>query len=384
MESPFVYYRQVTGKNFLGHKEECAVLGNILQQGEHAAIYAPPKSGKSSLIQQTLMKTRMAGFQFSVGEFNLINIREGVKFLLRYGSTVLRSVAVSPGEYAELIKTYLDGTHFVFDSKDYQESDAIISTNWDLDDADMEAILSLPFRICRDKRLNLILIMDEFQNILLCDEGEKICAVLGNCMEKFSDRENDSPGRCSLVFCGSMVNAMEGIFRHKNWFYRYTTIVSIDTSEEKEIIEYIHRGFMLSGKEIDRTLLHGVCELFRRNMWYINHFVAICDSLSRGYIVESMLMEALRTIISIHEPRFFAMVEDLTFYQISLLKALMEGNTRFSGIEIIQKYNLSSSANVKRLKEALLKKEIIYYKDKDTPLIADPLFEYWLKKYYFV
>ena len=382
MESPFVYYRQVTGKNFLGHKEECTILGNLLQHGDHVAIYAPPKSGKSSLIQQTLMRIRMTGFQFTVGEFNLINIREGNKFLLRYGSTVLRSVAVSPGEYADLVKTYLDGTHFVFDAKDYEESDSIISTNWDLDDEDIRAILSLPFRICRDKKLNLILIMDEFQNLLLCDEGEKICALLGECLEKNRDYEDE--GRCSLVFSGSMVNAMEGIFRHKNWFYRYVTIVNMDVPEEKEIIEYIHRGFMLGGKEIDRSLLHGVCALFRCNMWYINHLTAICDSLSRGYIVEATLIEALRTIISIHESRFFAVMEDLTNFQVSLLKALSDGYTRFSAMDVIRKYNLNSSANVKRLKEALMKKEIIYYKDKDVPVIADPLFEYWLKNYYFV
>lgn len=381
MESPFIYYRQVTGKNFLGHKEECTVLGNLLQNGEHAAIYAPLKSGKSSLVQQTLMKIRMAGFQFSVGEFNLINIREGDKFLLRYGSTVLRAVAVSPGEYANLVSTYLDGTHFVFDEKDYQESDAIISTNWDLDEKDMKAILTLPFRICRDKGMNFILIMDEFQNLLMCDDGEKICSILGECLEEYRDYE--AAGRCSLVFTGSMFNAMDGIFRHKNWFYRYVTVVNLEEPEEKEIIEYIHRGFMLSGKEVDRSLLHGVCAIFRRNMWYINHFTSICDSLSRGYIIEATLMEALRTIISIHETRFFAIMEDLTTFQVNLLKALADGYSRFSAIDVIRNYNLNSSANVKRLKEALMKKEIIYFKDKDTPVIADPLFEYWLKNYYF-
>ena len=77
-------------------------------------------------------------------------------------------------------------------------------------------------------------------------------------------------------------------------------------------------------------------------------------------------------------------MEDLTNFQVSLLKALSDGYTRFSAMDVIRKYNLNSSANVKRLKEALMKKEIIYYKDKDVPIIADPLFEYWLKNYYFV
>lgn len=382
MESPFIYYRQVTGKNFLGHEKECSILGNLLQQGEHVAVYAPPKSGKSSMIQQTLMSIRIKGFQFTVGEFNLVNIRDGQTFLSRYGSTVLRAVAVSPGEYEDLITRYFQGTHWVFDRRAYEEKDIILSANWELDDNDIQAVLSLPFKISKDKGTNLILIMDEFQNVLLPEEGHRICSILSRIMEE-NIKDNEVPGRCGLVFCGSMVNAMDQIFRHTNWFYRMVTTVPVVPPDEKVIIDYIHKGFMLGGKEIDRSLLHGVCRLFRCDMWYINHFMAICDSLTRGYIVESMLMDALRIIISIHEPRFFAIMEGLTNFQISLLKAILDGNTRFSSSEVIRQYNMNSSANVKRLKEALMKKEIIYFDTNDEPVITDPLFEYWVRKYYF-
>ena len=138
------------------------------------AVYAPPKSGKSSMIQQTLMSIRIKGFQFTVGEFNLVNIRDGQTFLSRYGSTVLRAVAVSPGEYEDLITRYFQGTHWVFDCRAYEEKDIILSANWELDDNDIQAVLSLPFKISKDKGTNLILIMDEFQNVLLPEEGKTI------------------------------------------------------------------------------------------------------------------------------------------------------------------------------------------------------------------
>ena len=56
---------------------------------------------------------------------------------------------------------------------------------------------------------------------------------------------------------------------------------------------------------------------------------------------------------------------------------------KFSTTEVIDKYRLNSSANVKRLKDALMKKEVIMFNDKDEPVIQDPLFEYWLRKFYF-
>ena len=48
------------------------------------------------------------------------------------------------------------------------------------------------------------------------------------------------------------------------------------------------------------------------------------------------------------------------------------------------KYSLNSSANVRRLKDALMKKEILTFVGEDAkPVILDPLFEYWLRNYYF-
>ena len=62
---------------------------------------------------------------------------------------------------------------------------------------------------------------------------------------------------------------------------------------------------------------------------------------------------------------------------------MAEGHTKFSTSEVIAKYGLNSSANVRRLKDALCKKEILTFDEKDEPHILDPLFEYWVKKYYF-
>jgi hypothetical protein len=94
-------------------------------------------------------------------------------------------------------------------------------------------------------------------------------------------------------------------------------------------------------------------------------------------------MEALKTIISIHEPRFYAIVNDLTDHQLSLLLAILDGVTRFSASEVIEKYRLNSSANVRRVKDALKKKEVITFNEKDEPVIPDPLFEYWVSNHVF-
>ena len=380
MESPFIFYRYVTGKHFFGRRDDSRILGNLLMQGEHVVLYEPPKSGKTSLIQQTLLNIRVTGAQFAVGQFNLMNIRDIATFLSRMGSTVLRALATTPEEYASLIARHLEGTHFVFDPRDYGENDRIVSLNWEPDDDDILAMLRFPARVARDRGMALILILDEFQCLDKTEDGDKVFKLF----EKVLAEMRGAPKPCcTFLFSGSMVNAMKDIFDVRRHFYRLAERFPLRTIDEKEIIEYVHKGFMNSGKEIDRTLLHGVCRLFRNNMAYINHLAATCDSLSRGYIVEATLTEALRIVLSIHEPRFLATMDSLTNFQVRLLKAILDGHTKFSASEIIRTYGLNSSANVKRLKDALMKKEIVTFNEKDEPVILDPLFEYWVRKYYF-
>ena len=71
MEGPFVYERYVTGKSFIGRKADCNILGNLLNAGENVVMYEPPKSGKMSVIQQTLFNMRAAGKQFVVVHVNM-------------------------------------------------------------------------------------------------------------------------------------------------------------------------------------------------------------------------------------------------------------------------------------------------------------------------
>ncbi len=380
MNSPFIYDNYVTGKDFIGRKEDCTVLGNLIAQGEHIALYDTPHSGKTSLIQQTLFNLRITGKQFSVGQFSLINIRSVNDFLLRYGTTAIKTVASSPDEYRDIIGRHLEGTHFIFDPARYSENGSIVSLNWDTDGKDMERMLRLPLALAEERGVTMLMIMDEFQNIALTEDGDGVCRA----MEKmFGETACGQGTKCSFIFCGCMVNAMKAIFEDKRFFYRQVQRFSLSQVSERDIIEHIVKGFLIGGKIVERELLLGMCRLFRNHLGYINHFIAVCDSMSKGYIVESTLMDALEALLAINKPRFISTMNDLTTFQVNLLKAILDGVSRFSSSEIISRYGLNSSANVKRLKDALAKKEIVVFGPGDSAVLEDPLFEYWARKYYF-
>ncbi len=378
MDTPFPYAQYVTGKHFIGRKADVTLLGNLLSQGEHVAIYEPPKSGKTSLIQQALYTMRLSGKAFTVGQFPALNIRTPEEFLLHLGATVLKMVAFTTDEIRNLVQRYLRDTHFVFDPVAFSERNQVISLNWELDADDILAMLRLPFRVAADRGDRMIMIVDEFQCLGYLDDPDVILRPLDAVL-----REEQARKLFCFVFCGSGVNAMKAIFEGSRLFSRVVERVRLTPIDEHEIVDHVQRGFLASGKVVNQDLIVGACRLFKGNVWYINQFASICDSMSRGYIMEPVLVDALDCLLSIHGPQFVSIVSNLTTHQISLLRATIEGCIRFSSADIIRKYGLNSSANVKRVKDALMKKEVLTFDENDVPSLEDPLFEYWVKKYYF-
>ena len=378
MDTPFVYDNYVTGKNFVGRKLECNILSNLLEGGSQVSLYEPPKSGKMSVIQQTLFNMRAVGKQFSVAWVNLFNVRTVYDFLKKFGTAVIKPLYSTPAEYAEVVSRHLSGTHFLFDPARFASHEEIVCLNWEPDANDIEQMFRLPYRIAEERGVPCYVVIEEFQNITWAKDYdyENVFHVL----EKIFAERNTS---ASYIITGSQVNAMKNIFEERKFFYRQVDHLPLQDVEDKDIIEHIIRGFRTSGKVIERDLVIGACKLFRSNMWYLNHFVSICDSMSRGYLNEGILMEALKTVVSVNEPRFLAIVNDLTDHQLSLMKAILDGVVKFSASDVIDKYSLNSSANVRRVKDALKKKEVITFNEKDEPVILDPLFEYWITKYYF-
>ena len=381
MDTPFIYDKHVTGRYFIGRRSECMILGNLLKAGEHVSIYEPPKTGKMSLVHQTLFNLRNDGHQFIVAFVDMLNVRTLSEFLIKFGTSVMKSVASTPEEYDAMVRDYLDGTHFVFDRVRFMTYEELVSLNWNPDMNDVRKMLELPVRIAQVKELPYFVVFKEFQNLMNADEYDDVFKLMEQMMK---ERDRSNPHQAVYVMSGAMVNAMKFIFEEKRYFYRQVNHVALMPVDEKEIIEHVVKGFLNGmGKSFDRNLAMGACELFKCNLWYMNHLAAICDALSKGFVTETMMTDALNSMIAVHEPRFVSIINDLTDHQLSLLRAVLDGVIKFSASDVIEKYRLNSSANVRRVKDALKKKEVLTFNEKDEPVILDPLFEYWVSNIYF-
>lgn len=84
-----------------------------------------------------------------------------------------------------------------------------------------------------------------------------------------------------------------------------------------------------------------------------------------------------------HRPEYTVVREaDREPYDLSneFLRAIIDGvHSEFTTQEVLQKYQLGSSANVSIVKRALVKKELIEI-EKRQAIIPDPVMKVWLKE----
>ncbi len=166
MDTPFIYDKYVTGRNFIGRQSECHILANLLKAGENVSIYEPPKTGKMSLVHQTLYNLRNGGMQFMVSFVDMMNVRTLEGFLLKFWAAVMKSSASTPDALDRIVKEHLAGTHFVFDRASFTTYGEVVSLNWDPDMNDVERMLMLPERIAAERKIPYIVILKEFQNLM--------------------------------------------------------------------------------------------------------------------------------------------------------------------------------------------------------------------------
>ncbi|HIR95113.1 MAG TPA: hypothetical protein IAC05_03630, partial [Candidatus Coprenecus stercorigallinarum] len=220
-----------------------------------------------------------------------------------------------------------------------------------------------------------VISLEEFQNILRLENWETLIHL----MERQLQKENGP----LFIISGSGVNAMKHIFEEKKMFYRLYERVGLSPIDEKSVSDHIIKTFLRVGRVVEPEQTEYIYDITEGHPWYIWQIANSCFNLTKGYLSDSLLNEAVSSLLYTHSIRFQEITESLSRYQIYLLRAVFDGITRISSSEVISQYRLNSSANVHRLKEALTKKEVIVFDSQDVPRIIDPIFRLWLAKFYF-
>ena len=165
-------------------------------------------------------------------------------------------------------------------------------------------------------------------------------------------------------------------------FYKFGDIIALQKISAEYWLPYIQQRFSATGKSISLTLAHEITDVMRCHPYFVQQLSQEVWYLTVKTCTIENFEEAIDNLIQQHHFLFQREVDLLTISQINYLKALIDGEDKFTSLHALKEYKLGSSGNVKRIREALETKEIIDTVT-DKPEILDPLFERWLQTIYF-
>ena len=355
MDSPFIYNNFVTGPDFISRQHELSMLTSMIKERRNILIYEPAKSGKQSIVQQSFQKLRQDAQKYKVCEINLFNIRTEEALFQKYFTSLINCFSSSAQE-AEKLKEEFSQTSGTGLAKE---------------------LVAFGDKLAERNNILLIMYVEEFQEVLHFADSDDTLKLLESLWGKETTHSNTT-----FIISGSFVNAMKEIFEEKRYFYRMADRIKLGRVDERGFTEYIIRSFLKAGRVVSKELATHIYKLTDGHPWYTQQLADIAFGLTRGYLTEAIINQAFDLLIELHSYRFRLITSRLSLFQLNLLKAILDNVEKLSSSEILNKYNLQSSANVNRLKDAVQKKEIVVF-NKGKGEFLDPLFCTWMREIYF-
>jgi hypothetical protein len=165
-------------------------------------------------------------------------------------------------------------------------------------------------------------------------------------------------------------------------FYKFGDIIFLEKIDNKAWKRFIVKRFKDTGKNISSELAGYLASLVQNHPYYVQQLAQKCWFRSNPDCNKKTILEAHESLMSQLGMLFQTITDGLKTTQINYLKAVLNGEEKLSSKKVISVYHLGTSANVKRIREALINKEIVELIQKRI-VFLDPVYQCWLTTFYF-
>lgn len=368
---PFIFGVATSGDNFTDRGKETERLLLNFQNGVNTVLISPRRWGKTSLVQKVCHLAQSD--KLKVVYLDIFSCRSDKDFYNAFAAAVLKQTSSKLDEWLENAKSFLSRISPKISIGTDPMTDFSISIEMNPKGNDVDEILQLPEKIAEKKGCNIVVCIDEFQQIAEFKDSKTFQKRLRTVWQLQS----------SVSYClfGSKKHLMNELFEKRNLpFYKFGDAIYLSKIGTSDWVDYICGRFKATGKHISKELAEKICRIVDNHSSYVQQLAWLVWIHTDGTATEQDFKMACQDIIDQNTPLFEKQTESLTTYQMNFLRAVIDGvHSEFTKQEVLQKYQLGSSANVTIIKRTLVKKELIEI-DKRQVVIPDPVMKVWLKR----
>ena len=368
---PFIFGVAASGDNFTDREKETARLLSNFTHGVNTVLISPRRWGKTSLVKKVCCLAQSE--KLRIVYLDIFSCRTDNEFYDAFASAVLKQTSSKFDELMENAKIFLSRISPKFTIGSDPMSDFSMSLELNPKRNDIDEILQLPEKIAHKKGISIVICIDEFQQIAEFKDSKTFQKRLRTMWQL----------QQSVSYClfGSKKHLMNELFEKKSLpFYKFGDAVYLPKISTPDWVAYIRERFESTGKSVPEELAENVCTAVENHSSYVQQLAWLLWIHTQHTATEQGFADAHQDLIDQNTPLFEKQTENLSAYQMNFLRALTDDvHSEFTSQEILQKYQLGSSANVTIVKRALIKKELIETENKQVQL-ADPVMKLWLKQ----
>ncbi|MEA4841475.1 MAG: ATP-binding protein [Bacteroidales bacterium] len=368
---PFIFGVATSGDNFTDREKETVRLLSNFTHGVNTVIVSPRRWGKTSLVKKVCKLAESE--KLKIVYLDIFSCRTDKNFYDAFASAVLKQTSSKFEELMEDAKLFLSRISPKFIIGSDPMTDFSMSLELSTKSNDMDEILQLPEKIAQKKGFSIVICIDEFQQIADFKDSKSFQKRLRSVWQL----------QQSVSYClfGSKKHLMNELFEKKSLpFYKFGDAMYLPKISTTNWITYICERFESTGKHISNELAERVCLTVDNHSSYVQQLAWLLWVNTKDKTTDQNFADAYRDLIDQNTPLFEKQTENLSAYQMNFMRALVDGvRSEFTTQEILQKYQLGSSANVSIIKRALIKKELIETENRQIYL-ADPVMKLWFKQ----
>ena len=370
-DAPFLFGSATSGVNFTDRVKETERLKNNFIHGVNTILISPRRWGKTSLVKKVcdIAKTD----KLRIIYIDIFSCRNEKEFYDVFTSAILKQTSSKFDEFVENAKKFITHITPKFNVGLDPMNDFSLSLEWNDNTASVDEILQLPEKISQKKNIKIVLCIDEFQQIAEFRDSKTFQKRLRAVWQLQKN--------VSYCLFGSKKHLMNELFENKSLpFYKFGDSIYLEKIKTEDWIKYICSRFECSGKYISEDMAEKICLTVENHSSYVQQFAWLLWINTNKEATQENFDDAYNDLINQNSLLFERQTENLSSYQMNLLRALKDGiNTELTSQKHVRKYDLGSSANVAIVKKALIKKELIEKENKKI-VISDPVMKLWLQR----
>lgn len=371
MQSPFLFGKTVSADGFTNRSKDVSRLKLNFVNKINSIIISPRRWGKSSLVKKVAGEIKSK--QVKVVMIDMLRIRNEEDFYKAYASAVISATSGKVTEWIEMGKQFLQHVTPKISIGTDPMQELEISFDWKAVEKNYREILNLPEKIASSKKISIVICLDEFQNLATFNEPELF--------QKRLRSEWQHHQQVTYCLYGSQQHMMTELFvKQSKAFYKFGEIMYLQKISRTDWIKYIVQQFSATKKNISTQLADDIAAMVKDHSYYVQQLSHLVWLQTEKKATAKNMEDAIDNLLAQNALLYMRDTENLTTPQFNFLKALADGiTTHLSSKNIINTYQLGTSANVLKIKKALVQKELI---DDSIGKIEflDPCYELWFKK----